>query len=134
MSVAISSAAIAVSTSANIAASNARLMAEEAKCEIILNNYNSKTASIQDMKGYSTCVEILHPTPNEPMNDTGILFVKFGILLLIAAFVVGLIRGYKEQGELCLAFMEGIVYSVVLLVVGFVLFLILSGAVFIISG
>lgn len=134
MSVAISSAAITASTSASVAAANARRRADEAKCEIVLNNYNAQTASVKDMKGYSNCVEMLHPTPNEPMSDTEVLFVKFGILLLIAAFVVGLIREYREHKEFSMAFAGGIVYSLILALVVFVSFLIVAGIAFIIAG
>lgn len=134
MSVAISSAAIAASSSASVAAANARRRADEAKCETVLNNYNAETASVKDMKGYSACVEMLHPTPNEPMGDTGVLFVKFGILLLIAAFVVGVIKGFREYRDFGMALLEGVVYILILALVVFVSFLIVAGVAFIIAG
>lgn len=71
------------------AAQNERI--EKQRCKLVLENYEPQYAETKGMKDYAYCVQKLYP---EPMNHTEVGFAKAGVLILLIAFVVGIVYGY----------------------------------------
>lgn len=81
--------AVVGAVAASQAAQNNRI--EKQRCKLVLENYEPQYAETKGMKDYAYCVQKLYP---EPMNNTEIGFAKAGVLVLLVAFVVGIIYGY----------------------------------------
>jgi hypothetical protein len=95
--------------------------AEEAKkiaCEGVLQSFDPKGATVEIIKGYADCVNLLHPNDMLPSD---IILIKF---TLISCFIAGIAAGIYFGKE------WGILNGVVSFVVGFVL----TGCGFIILG
>jgi len=78
------------------AAQNERI--EKQRCEGVLYSYEPQYASQAQMQDYAYCVQKLYP---EPMNHTENMVAKGCVLVLLIAFVVGIIYGYKKSKDVC---------------------------------
>lgn len=114
VTVAIASSSAAISASASARASRAR---DEA-CQLILDNYNPKTASVEGMHNYVGCVERLHPHPTtEGLTGAQMAFV-FVLICAVVGALVGLISSDRwNRVE------ETISYSFIFTIVGFIILL-----------
>lgn len=83
--------AVVGAVAASQAAQNNRI--EKQRCKLVLENYEPQYAETKGMKDYAYCVQKLYP---EPMNSTEVVFAKAGALVLLVAFVVGIIYGYAR--------------------------------------
>jgi hypothetical protein len=88
MSVAVGIAAGASAMSASNSAQIARIKREE--CELIVETYDPVGAPVIEMKEYAQCVNYLHPNP---ASDEVVFAGKIVVLILLLAFVLGLIVG-----------------------------------------
>ncbi len=88
------------------AAQNERI--EKQRCEAVIYNYEPQYASKAEMKDYAYCVQKLYP---EPMNDTQNMVAKGCVLVLLIAFVVGIIYGYNKSKETCGDWVDILVWS-----------------------
>lgn len=92
------SGAVVGAVAASQAAQNNRI--EKQRCKLVLENYEPQYAETKGMKDYAYCVQKLYP---DPMNNTEVGFAKAGVLILLIAFVIGIIYGYiryKKQSFL----------------------------------
>lgn len=93
-----SSAALAI-TAVNVG-SAARLMAEHKKdeeCLRTIQDYDNHTATVQQMQGYSSCVNRMHPHPIDPSHALvfkGAIVVSF---ILAGLFTFRYVDGYNRN-------------------------------------
>jgi hypothetical protein len=74
--------------SGNVASNNARHAAMVDKCKYVINNYDSTTATIGDMRQYSSCVYMIHGSGNQP-SENEVLIIKAGITTLLIFMAIG---------------------------------------------
>lgn len=114
------------------AAQNERI--EKQRCEAVIYNYEPQYASKAEMKDYAYCVQKIYP---EPMNDTQNMVAKGCVLVLLIAFVVGIIYGYKQSktyvGDIHDIWIWACIFPAVLAVIGFIFALFLAGVGFLFS-
>ncbi len=79
----MSSTAIAISTSQSSVAIAAANRARRVACEGLVGNYDPKGASIELMREYADCIDLLYPDPLTPIEAQWIKYV------LIACFIGG---------------------------------------------
>lgn len=99
-SVAISAAALASSSAANMAAQAARKTA----CTSLMDTFNAQTATIAASREYASCVQLLYP---------GDMSIPMWARILVAALVIGFCAGtavvyVKERDVVYALFMGGI--------------------------
>lgn len=128
--VAITSSA-AASGSAAIAARQAREARLQA-CKAFEYTYDPKLAQVEQKQEYGACMKILYPEPSEPMTVSEVFAVKGVVLVLLVSMVIGLIKGYQDDG-LADSVLLGIVYPSCAAVVIFALALAALGIQFIFS-
>lgn len=111
------------------AAQNERI--EKQRCEAVIYNYEPQYASKAEMKDYAYCVQKIYP---EPMNQTENMVAKGCVLVLLIAFVVGIIYGYKDShGDWVAALIWGVMAPVILTMGAVVVAVIVSGVGFLFS-
>ena len=123
--IAISAAALASSSSAQLAASQARKSA----CEAFEMSYRPELATRDQKQQYAECVELLYPKPSTPMTDTEYLAVKGIIVILLVAVVFGTVKGWQEGSDTVdkivwatLTGFMGAVFSGLIMLFGFLFF------------
>lgn len=77
----MSTTAIAVSTAQSSAAIAAARAAERRACEGIVGNFDAHGATVEAMRIYADCVDLLHP---DPMTGDQVSLLKY---FLIACFI-----------------------------------------------
>lgn len=93
MSAAVS-AAVAASTAASASAASARASREKDEaCQIILENYNPKTTSVDGMHTYVECVERMHPAPVQ----VGVSMEQVCFIFAVLSVIVGGILGFTSS-------------------------------------
>lgn len=133
------SATVAIAASAvAISASNSAQIAEQKRdmCELYVEGFDSKGASVQSQKHYAECVKLLNP---EPMPEGLAYFFKGCILVILLFAIIGAVKGFREAGwgfgTKCVdTFMMGLMWACMAAMAIFVLVLILAGIVFILVG
>lgn len=93
---------IALAGSSAASSSAAQQAAREAKksaCVSIESAFDPKTSSIQEKKQYSECIEVNYPDP-VVMNYESKMAIKFSIVLVVACAVIGVIRAYRNSGDI----------------------------------
>lgn len=104
-----SGGAAAIAVMASIQAQEAR----EITCKTFISSYDAKTANVDEMKEYSSCIQTLYPSKPE---GNELLGLQLSFALIGVMFLCGIYRGVKkERGDI-----EGIIITGVLW--GFVTF------------
>lgn len=76
------------------AAASARASREKDEaCQIILENYNPKTTSVDGMHTYVECVERMHPAPVE----AGVSIYQVCFIFVVLSVIVGGILGFTSS-------------------------------------
>lgn len=86
------SISVAIASSANTTALIAAAQAREAKiiaCKTNIENYDSKTATVAQMKQYSDCVDTVYPSDVYPSS-----VIIFKVIFVIA--LIGMFGGFYE--------------------------------------
>ncbi|QPB08673.1 hypothetical protein KB681_gp39 [Burkholderia phage Mica] len=111
---AIAIIASAQSTAAAAAAAQAAHDAKVARCTVIESTFNQATATVELKQDYASCISFLYPQPSEQppsfMTRASILAIVF---VLVVATIAGVIRGWREDSDVMLACLVGIVYAMV---------------------
>jgi len=108
VSVALSAAAAGNAAAANYAAQQARKEAHQAKCKIVLAQFDSKTGSVEQAREYSECVQFMYPVED---NSPAPMSVKISIACILICAIVGMIIGatHMRDDEPIDMFMAGLV-------------------------
>ena len=96
VSVALSAAAAGNAAAANYAAQQARKEAHQAKCKIVLAQFDSKTGSIDQAREYSECVQFMYPSDD---NDPAPMSVKISIACILIFAIAGMIIGAMHMRD-----------------------------------
>jgi len=93
--------AITSSATASSAAAIAANQAREARiyaCKALDASYDPRVASVEQKQDYSSCMQVLYPEPSEPLTSSELLAGKVVIGILLLAMVIGLVKGFREDG------------------------------------
>ncbi len=84
------------------------------------------------MKSYAECVQYLYP---DPVSPESVPFIKAGIIVLLVAMVVGFWFGrYRaDYGDWLTACLMAILFPLVAVMVGLVLFGVAAGVMYVLS-
>lgn len=89
------STAIAVSASMQAAAAAAQAHAARlAACNALMATYESKTASVGQIRQYAGCAQDLYPEPEMPVEQ--VYALKIAIALLLISPLLGLLWAYRR--------------------------------------
>lgn len=88
--IAISAAANANATAANIAAQDAARKA----CAALVRGYEHDRATVSEMREYAGCIARLHP---EPMSGDELVAAKLAVAVIFAAMVAGIVWERRER-------------------------------------
>jgi len=114
-----------------IAANNARESARRTEeCKLYVQGFDSKIASVAEQKHYAGCVQRLNP---DPVNESELLVGKACVLVLLVAFIAGVIFGWKSEGNIIDAVLCGALFVVGLAVGVLLLGLLVAGVMFLFS-
>lgn len=131
--VAISAAALASSSAANSAAQAAR----KNSCVAFEMSYRPDLASVSQKQQYAECVELLYPHPSAPITQGEIIAAKIGIVILLIAFAIGAVKGWREgydtADSIVGAILTGLMGWVVVAVVAFILGVGIAGILYLFS-
>lgn len=86
-------AAISASSAATSSAAASRAKTEA--CKITTSQFDNLTATTQGKQAYADCIEHLFPSP---MAASQVFAIKLCIVIVFAALLVGLFRGFREEG------------------------------------
>lgn len=92
MSVSVSMVGVSAANSAMASAAASR--AREESCKIIISQYESNNASIQEMQEYAGCVDNNYP---QELGADSVIAIKVLILLAIVGAIFGMSRATKDQ-------------------------------------
>jgi hypothetical protein len=123
-SLALSSMAVAQSSAALAESSRTH----DALCKLTLAAYDAKSASVDEMRSYSECVQRIHPKDVE----IPVPLAKAGVAILIIALIAGAVWGWQEDGPV-MAFLGALMGVLAVLTAGVVLYGILAGLLFLFS-
>lgn len=84
----MSTAALVISSAASAQAAAAQHAARIAHCEIVVSNFDNKTASVQETKEFSRCFIDLYP---DPLSASSTIFFK---IIFIIALISGIAGSY----------------------------------------
>lgn len=90
----------AISAGANAQSAAAMAEAHEAKvkaCEAIIQNFDSKGATIEAMKLYADCVQFMHPddlTPDE------VYLLRLAVVICFAGAVAAAVYSFKKDNSI----------------------------------
>ena len=91
----MNAAIFAATTSSNsAAASAASARARRAECMVIIDRYDAKAASVQEMRSYASCVQILHP---DPPNSGAVIFAKSMFVIALLGLGFGIYKARKAK-------------------------------------
>lgn len=93
MPVSSTMAAVAVMNS-NIAMEHARA-AEIRSCGDYMQQFHAEGATIQQMKAYAECINMLYPSE---MTHDDIVLIKITLLISFLGLMIGAWNGWKEDG------------------------------------
>lgn len=93
--IAISTVALASSAAAQSAAREARKSA----CVAMESSYRPELATTESKQAYAECVQLLYPTPSEPLSPGEVIALQVLIACAFATFLIGAVVGWKEQGR-----------------------------------
>lgn len=85
------SIAIIASTNASIAAANAARAereAHEAKCRVIIGQFDSKSAGVSEAQQYASCVQYVYPVKSDEPPS---LLLKACVFGLIVSIIIGMV-------------------------------------------
>ena len=119
-------AIFAASTSA--AASAAARQAKETACKGFVETFDSTKASIEAMREYADCVNILYP---DAMTISDILYLKIFIVFCFVGGLYGVFHTYKEENYPSIAdYIMGFIIGVITALCGGVILVLLFGAIY----
>lgn len=131
--VAISAAALASSAAANSAAQAAK----KNSCVTLELTYKPELASVSQKQQYAECLELLYPKPSAPLTGGEVVAAKIGIVILLIAFVIGAVKGWREgydtADSMLGAVLTGLMGWVVVAVVAFILGVAIAGIAYLFS-
>lgn len=93
----MSATAIAISSAASASAAAASARARKAECMVRLEQYDVKTATVEQARDYASCVYTLHGS-GEPLDPASAMLLKICIILVLAGAAVGGYRGWNYDG------------------------------------
>jgi hypothetical protein len=73
----------------NAAALQAANEAKVTACKALMGQYDSHTATVQEVKDYGNCVQLVYP---EPISGEGLLIAKVLIVCVLVGLVTGFVR------------------------------------------
>lgn len=101
MSTTATTVAIVSANNAAIAAANAeRARQFTAFCQGYMPEFKAATATQEQARTYSQCVQHMYPKPDEELVGTDLLIVKAVVALVILGAVAGSWFGWNEDGVL----------------------------------
>jgi hypothetical protein len=131
--VAISAAAMASSAAANSAAQAAK----KNSCSAFELSYRPDLATVGQKQQYAECIELLYPQPSAPLAGAEIIVAKIAIVILLIAFVVGAVKGWREgygtSDRIVGAVLTGLMGWVCVAVVALILGLAIAGTAYLFS-
>lgn len=65
------------------------------RCKLYVEGFEHNTSSVEEMQTYAGCVDRLHPGP---MSEGGVVVGKVCVSLMLLAFVIGVIYGWRDDG------------------------------------
>ena len=77
-----SSAVVSAATSANIQ-----------HCNNVLSNYNSTTATVQQMQEYANCVDVVY---TKELDASSVVLFKVAFVIAVVAMIVTAFKDYKQ--------------------------------------
>ena len=89
----------ALAANAAVQSSIAASQAHEANvrsCLTFVDNYDSHNASVRDMKEYSSCVEMLHPSEDYEISVPGKLIVGSLMFILLLSIIIALVNKLRS--------------------------------------
>ena len=96
-----SSSAVSATTSANIKHS-----AKLQHCNNVLSNYNSTTATVQQMQEYANCIDVVHP---KELDVSSVVLFKVVFVIAVVAMIVTAFKDYKQSKSIVDASLFGFV-------------------------
>jgi hypothetical protein len=91
------SVSVAIASSANTTALIAAAQAREAKiiaCKTNIDSFDSKTATMAQMKQYADCVDTVYPSDVSP---SGVIAFKVIFVIAIIGMLVGFYKAHKSS-------------------------------------
>lgn len=114
-----------------IAADSARESARRTEeCKLYVQGFDSKISTIAEQKYYASCVQRLNP---DPATENELLVGKACVLILLIAFLVGMIVGWKSERNIIDSVLCGSMFVVGLAVGVILLGLLVAGVMFLFS-
>lgn len=84
--------------------------AEEVACQSLMSGYDAGAATVEQMRAYARCVDILYP---QAMSSDSILFFKVCVIALVIGLVIGLVKGITGGGTVMGRLLDGLLLSMV---------------------
>lgn len=109
----------------NNSANHAAHVARVNRCKYVIDTYHAETATVSEMRSYSSCVYTVHGSGSTPMTGTEILIVKFAIVTALMFFSVGAVKGWKDDvlGGIVGAIFIGLGYVAIWFLVAIIIWL-----------
>lgn len=90
-------AAVAISAAANANATAANIAAQEAArkaCAALVRGYEHDRATVEEMREYAGCINRLHPTPMQPGD---LMIWKVVVLVLLFGTLAGIVWQWRNE-------------------------------------
>lgn len=84
--------AIITTSQASAAAASAHA-ARVSECKMVVNLFDSKTATIQESQNFADCIKILHP---KPMSEDAVIVGKVFFVLALIGMCIGILRSLRD--------------------------------------
>lgn len=131
------STSTAIAVMANTQAAVAEAEAAQAKkiaCNGLMSAYEPKTATVQQMRGYADCVNLVYP---DQMSPEVVILLKCAVAVVLIGMVIGAVKGFIENdsfgGRLMSTFFYAFMGAMIPAVVFGVLGLITAGVMFVVG-
>lgn len=121
---AVNAGLTAASAANNAIAQQAAHRARVDRCTVFESRFDVARASVAEKQEYASCVETLYPMPTTE-GESQIL--KGGIVILLAAMVIGMIYGWKSSRDAEGVILCGLMFPVFAALAIFVIGLIVAG-------
>lgn len=122
-------AAISASSAATSSAAASRAKTES--CKVTTSQFDNLTATTQGKQAYADCIEHLFPSP---MVASQVFAIKLCIVIVFAAMLLGLFRGFRQEGLGFDMFMTALGHVLAAIAGIFAIGLVLAGVTFLITA
>ena len=79
-----------IAVTAAIIASEQAQQAKRAACQIVIEGYDARKATIEQAQSYASCIQLVHPEPLHPDE----IFAGKGLFIM---FLLGIVLGINQQ-------------------------------------